>query len=462
MLDVKIKLHRHYLLADAPNQKLFVLLEISSDKKCIDSERQEFSAVFAVDTSGSMREPAVKPEDITVANTAAGNFKRGGKAAYGKTKMDILKDALIDLYGSPILKRGDRLSLVKFDDTARVLLPFTDATDKKALTEAVNSLEKYSGGTNMGAGMKTALELLGNEKGNTRMFLFTDGNTIDEDLALEMSEEFARNKIPITAIGIGNDWNTDFIALLVGRTHGKIFHALADAENGGYPSDVNTGELKSILMSELKHSVNETVTNIVLNISPAREVKIDRISRVYPVQSEVDLSLKPFFLGNAEAGNITVFLIEMTVPEHKPGKMRLSQVSLTHDVCGASYRGETPIIEVTVEFGNNEGSVSSTNKEVMHYMQQRNIDSMIDKAVGEVRNNANKAVEILKAAMRTAVILNNASMTRVLDKAVKELQDGKTINEGTLKALKVGAKTHTVRFGKDIFTDEEIKKITGA
>ncbi|MCL4428522.1 MAG: hypothetical protein M1276_05990, partial [Deltaproteobacteria bacterium] len=70
MLDVKIKLHRHYLLADAPNQKLFVLLEISSDKKCIDSERQEFSAVFAVDTSGSMREPAVKPEDITVANTA--------------------------------------------------------------------------------------------------------------------------------------------------------------------------------------------------------------------------------------------------------------------------------------------------------------------------------------------------------------------------------------------------------
>ncbi len=219
---------------------------------------------------------------------------------------------------------------------------------------------------------------------------------------------------------------------------------------------------KNIFLTESKNSVNEIISNIVLNISTIKNAKINRISRVYPTQSEVDLSLKPFLLGNAEIGDATIFLIEMTVPEHKSGKVRLSQINLTYDVSGTPYRMETAIIETTVEFGNDDSSVSGTNKEVMHYIQQRNICSMIEQAESEVANNANKAIEILKSAMRTAIVLNNVSMTRVLGKAVKELEDNKTIDKGTLKTLKVDAKTHTVRFDKGIFTDEEIKKITGA
>ena len=63
--------------------------------------------------------------------------------------------------------------------------------------------------------------------------------------------------------------------------------------------------------------------------------------------------------------------------------------------------------------------------------------------------------------MQSVNRMNNAQMTKVLDNAVNELQNKKTIREGTLTALKVSAKTHTIRYGKEIFTDEEIKKITG-
>ncbi len=448
MVDVDIKLHRHFLLSGISGQKLFCLLKINPAKDII-FKRQPFRIIFAVDTSGSMRDSADK------------NIAGQMRALTEKAKMDILIESFVNLFNSQILKEGDKLSIVKFDDAPKVLIPFTDVENKEVLINAVKSLKKYSGGTNMGAGMKAALELFLKEKGYNRMFLFTDGNTFDEDLTLEMSEEFAKNKIPITAIGIGDDWNFNFINLLADRTRGKVLYALADNGSDAYSSDIKMGELTDMLISELKHSFNEIVANIVLNVNAAKGVAVERISRVYPVQSELDLSLKPYFLGNAEAGDITVFLIEMTVSAHNPGKARLAQINLTYDAGGASYRGETPFMEVIAEFGREYGQSLSVDNEVMQYVQQRNLDRIIDRAVEESKTNINKAVEILKAAMQSVNRMNNAQMTKVLDNAVNELQNKKTIREGTLTALKVSAKTHTVRYGKEIFTDEEIKKITG-
>ena len=86
---------------------------------------------------------------------------------------------------------------------------------------------------------------------------------------------------------------------------------------------------------------------------------------------------------------------------------------------------------------------------------------MIEQAENESANNANKAIEILKSAMKTAAVLNNASMTRVLGRAIKEIEDNNGFKDGTMKTLKTDAKTRTVKFDKNMFTDEEIKKITG-
>lgn len=452
MLDVDIKLHRHFLISGIPSQKLFVLLKINPTEGII-FKRQPFCVVFAIDTSGSMRDPANKNIDGWISETNG--------ALSEKTKMDILIESFINLCNLQILKKGDKLSIVKFDDDAKVLIPFTDIENKEVLIDAVKSLKKYSGGTNTGAGMKAALELFLKEKGNNRMFLFTDGNTFDEDLTLEMSEEFAKNKIPITAVGIGNDWNFNFINLLADRTRGKVLYVFADNESAARSSGIKTGELTNMLISELEHSVNEIVTNIVLNLNAAKDVVVERISRVYPAQSELDLSLKPYFLGNAEDEDITAFLIEMTVSSHNHGKARLAQVNLTYDVGGASYRGETSITDIIAEFDEEYGRSLNIDNEVMQYVQQRNLSSIIDKAVEESKTNINKAVEILKAAMQSVNRMNNAQMTKVLDNAVNELQNKKTIREGTLTALKVSAKTHTIRYGKEIFTDEEIKKITG-
>ncbi len=456
MINVDMKLHRHILLSDIQEQKLFVLLKINPVED-ITFKRQPFRIVFAVDTSGSMR-------DYTDTDKKCDELINESSVALPKkTKIDVLVEYLINLFDSQIFKNGDKLAIVQFNDAAKVLVPFTDAENKEVLIDAVKNLKECSGGTNTGLAMKTALELFSRENGNGKMFLLTDGITFDEDLTLEMSEEFAKNKIPVITIGIGNDWNFNFINLLADRTGGKVLYALSDNGNAVYPPYIKGGELTNVLISELNRSADEIFTNIILNINTIKGVDIKRISKVYPVQTELNLSRKPYLLGNAEARDITVFLIEISVFQNSAGKVRLAQFNLTYEVGGIPYRQEGPIIDVTAEFVKEYDHSLNLNidNEVMQYVQQRNLSSMADRISEESKTNINKAVEILKAAMQSVGVINNIPVMSVLNNAVNELKNKKTISESTLAALKVGVKTHTIKYGQEIFTDEEIKKITG-
>lgn len=222
-----------------------------------------------------------------------------------------------------------------------------------------------------------------------------------------------------------------------------------------------------------EYSNKKTVYKLILNIiSIIKNMKIERVSKVYPTQAEIDPSSNPIILGDVESGDASVFLIETSVPGNKPGKASLLKINLA---CGGGNEGndngnggggtfetvKTPDTEISIEYSNDNGIAYGTDKEVMHYIQQRNICSMIEQAENESANNANKAIEILKSAMKTAAVLNNASMTRVLGRAIKEIEDNNGFKDGTMKTLKTDAKTRTVKFDKNMFTDEEIKKITG-
>ena len=55
-------------------------------------------------------------------------------------------------------------------------------------------------------------------------------------------------------------------------------------------------------------------------------------------------------------------------------------------------------------------------------------------------------------------------MTKVLDKALDELQTNKTISLGTAKTMRMGSKTQTLRATESeaLPSSEEIRKLTGA
>lgn len=461
MLEATLQSHRNYLLANAPGQKLFLALKLRPDGEAIGA-RPQLAVAFVVDTSGSMREVVTQPTGFTGQKVRV-DGKDYELVKGAKNKMDIVVEALQNLLQSPLLQPTDRLALIKFDDNAQVVQDFVPAAQKATLLAAAERLTRYSGGTHMGAGMKEGLRQLQGEEGSRRLLVLTDGQTFDEPLVEQVTSQLAQAHIPVTAIGVGDEWNDELLTQITDQTQGKPYHVVPDNQNPQPPS-LKATELPQAILGELQQAAVEVVTNIALSVKTVKEIVLDRITRVYPTQTEVGLQNMPYPLGNAAAKDSAVFILEFTLPARPASRLRLAQLGLSYEVPGKGYRGEIPPLDVVVEFTTNEALAAQIDPQVMQWVQQRNIEMLIKQATAEAGSDPTKAAKTLELARNMTVKLGNSAMTQALDRAVGELKSSKTISLGTQKTLKIGAKTQTLKVdaGSELPSDEEIRKITGA
>lgn len=440
MLKAELQPHREFLLANTPGQKLFVALRLQATPEAL-GQRAPLAVAMVVDTSGSMRE------------------RTGGKK-HGQRKIELVIDALKQLLASPLLQAQDRLALIKFDASAKVLHPFASAQNRQSLAEAADELARYKGDTFMGAGMSEALKLLAQEQGNRRLLLLTDGETSDEKTVHKISQRLAQERIPVTAIGVGDEWNDELLTEITDLTQGKPFHVVADSAEPQPPS-LSASELPQALLSELEHATQEVIANVALSVRCIKDVGLERITRVYPVQSEVGLQ-HPHPLGNVEAGEGAVFVLEFDLPQRPAARIRLAQLGLTYEVPGKGYRGELPPLDLVVEFTADETQAARIQPQIMQWVQQRNIEALVKQATAEARNNPEKAAKTLALAHTLSQRVGQTAMTQALERAALELKEKQALSPHMQKTLRVGAKTQTLSANPpSLPSDEEIRRATG-
>jgi Ca-activated chloride channel homolog len=448
LIQVSLTPHRNYLRASpegsTETQKLFLLAQLTPQV----STRAALGLTFVVDTSGSMRE----------------------KVAGGKTKLELLLEALRGVLNSPDIGAGDQLSIVQFDDDSSTITAPTN--NRSQLLAGVEALRKHSGGTMMGLGMLEALSNVPSGNVNRKVMLLTDGAAFDEDACRAVTNTYIAQNINVTAIGVGDEFNEDLMGEIADRTGGRVIHVVA--QNARPPASVNATDLPAVLSDEFKRAASEVVTNLEFAVRGVKGVTLDRVTRVYPFLAEADLT--PFQggakakAGNLEAKDQTAFLLELTLPPRPPARVRIAQIGLTFDVPGENRRGEIPPVDVVVEFTFDESATASVNPTVMGYVQQRNLEGLVKQAAKEAQTNPQAAAKTIEIARAMTVKLGNAAMTQVLDQAKSELETGKGISAGTAKTIKMGAKTQTIKVGGPQDTasggglpsDEEIRKLTGA
>lgn len=460
MLNAKIRPHREFLLAQSAGQKLFLLLNVTPTAEA-QRARPNLSVVFVVDTSGSMREVVTEPTELTGQTTTV-DGKKYEIVRGAKNKLELLTDALQGIINSDLLRPEDRLALVKFDDSADVLVPFTAASDKARFLAGVERLDWYSGGTQMGLGMQVGTRLLQAETGSRRMVLLTDGQAFDSVLVESEADALGRLQIPVTTVGVGDEVNTDLLTHITDKTQGQPIDVVPDTDNPQPPA-VRATELPGALLGDLKQAASEVVTNVALSIRTVKDVVLDRVTRVQPTQTEVAKVDGPLQLGNVEAGTGAAYVLEFTLPARPAARMRLAQLGLTYQVPGANYRGEVPPLDVVVEFTGDEAMAARVDADVMQWVQQRNIEGLVAQATREAQSNPAQAAKTLELARNMTQRLGNGAMTQVLDRAIDELGSSKTISLGTAKTMRLGAKTQTIK-GTDggLPSDEEIRRMTGA
>ncbi|MFC3861515.1 VWA domain-containing protein [Deinococcus antarcticus] len=448
MLDAQIQLHREFFLSRTPGQRLFVALHLQP-LEAARLSRPALSVAFVVDTSQSMRERVMPPTSFSDALFGS-----------GKNKLDLVVEALEGLLASDLLRPEDRLSITQFDDGAKVVLPFTSAAEQGKLRGAIRNLPNFSGGTSMGKGMQKARPLLAQEQGNRRMVLLTDGQTTDERLVQRETNELADLEIPVTTVGVGDDVNTDLLTKVADLTQGQPMDVVPDSQHPQPPA-VRASDLPAALLGDLQSAANEVITNVTLGLRTIQGVTTERITRVQPTQTEVDLTRTPSPLGNLDAHTGSTFVLEFSVPDRTPSRVRIGQLTVGYQVPGSTDRAELPPLDIVIEFTADDSLAARIHPDVMRWVQQRNIEGLVVQATQE--QNPQVAHEKLLLARQLTERLKNDTMTRVLDRAIDELQAGKTISVSTAKTLRIGAKTQTLKAeDRNLPTDEDIRRITGA
>jgi Ca-activated chloride channel family protein len=460
MLNVTLTPHREFLPADSPAQKLFIMLKLRPTKE-VANTRPSTTFTFLIDTSGSMYE-VVAGESQPTGQTFRVDGRDYMGVTGGETKIDIVIKSLQELIWSGKLDESDRISLVQFDDQASTLIGLTPATEISQLKSVVDGLRNFSGGTCMGKAMSLALSLLSNQNMTSRRALiFTDGETFDEVECRELAQQFAKNGIPITALGVG-DYNEDLLIHLSDTTGGRFFHIVSENATGA--NQISITDLPKTIFKQVQEAQKEVINNLALNVRTVEGVKLNRVTRVYPDQAEFPLTQQPYPIGAALGDDDTIFILEFDVDSRATSRVRIAQLGLTYDVPGQKRRGELTPQNVVVQFIVGQNGAAQVDQEVMGYVQQRNIAQLVGDATKVADSNPQEAERLLETARRLTVKIGNKAMEESLNDAQNELRKTRKLSAGTRKTVKMGSKGKTVKMNDDLndrLSDEQIRAISG-
>ncbi|MEC4817048.1 MAG: VWA domain-containing protein [Scytonema sp. PMC 1069.18] len=460
VLNVAITPHREFMPADTDGQKLFLMLKLRPTKDAAVT-RPSTTFAFVIDTSGSMYE-VVAGETTLTGVTYTQDGKEYNQVTGGKTKIDIVIESLLTLVRSGRLGASDRVAIIQFDDSASQIIGLTPATQVSQLENAISQLRRFSGGTRMGLGLRRSLDMLCNQSMTVRRtLLFTDGQTFDEDICRDIASDFATNNIPITALGVGDDFKEDLLTHLSDSTGGTLFYLVAGSATG---TQVSILDLPNKIIEEYTQAQREVITNLALTVKTVKGVELTRIVRAYPTQAEFPLTQDPYPIGNAVAGDETIFILEFSMDSRPASRVRIAQIGITYDIPGQNRRGEVPPQNLIVQFVPGQSGAAQVDQEVMDYVQQCNIANIVNQATKIADRDPQKAEELLETARRMTVRIGNKAMEESLNGAQQELRKTRQISPGTRKTVKMGAKGKTVKMGGDIndeLSEEEMRKLTG-
>jgi len=467
VLNLAFRPHRAALKsACTDEQKLFAMLKVMPNVE-VAGARPPLAFALVIDTSGSMREFAdqdraaaiVRGRGLNVQNQASADGTGPAVSLSLPTKLEQAIQAAQTLINDSRLNPDDNVAVIHFDDDAHSLLPLSPLSRKQAALQAADSLRNYSGGTHIAKGLRCAERELSDLPSSVakRVLLLTDGQTFDEAECRPLAGRFAESNTPLIAIGVGVEYNEDLLRDLAEVSQGRPYHL------------AQMGQLGDILDDEIGSSVREVVTDLQATVSTVRGVKLSAVTRVFPSLADVSASGSSYRLGNIATGDYTVFILEFTVSgiARPPSRVRIAQLGLTGHVPGLGRREELAPQDLFIAFTADERQVTEVDAEVLGYVQQKNLDKMVQDAVKVAGTDAVKARQTLQVAVGVTQRIGNSAMTRILQNALNELNQSGTISVGTRKTVALGGRTKTVKTGANVPleglpSNEDIRKMTGA
>lgn len=234
-----------------------------------DSESKKLFVAVSMNTNVTEATFVQKPLNLSLVIDISGSMQATDETE--KSRLEWAKEAAIKTIAE--LKNDDYLSVVVFDTTSEVLVPVTKLTsesDKEHIIDVISHLET-KGSTNLYDGLKAGYELVSetavqHADYNHRVILISDAglNTgvTDEATNVALVSNYAAENIGLTAIGLGLNFNQDFVLGISQSLGGNYLYAHSGRDMVRYFSSFKF--LVSPIAHRLKAQLSFANTNATL------------------------------------------------------------------------------------------------------------------------------------------------------------------------------------------------------
>ena len=202
--------------------------------------------------------PQLAPTTVRASQGVVFVIDRSG--SMGSGRLELVKGTILDLLGR--LNRNDFLSVVSFDDEARVEVPMR-RIDEHNIADVRRRIAdlRPGGSTNLELGYRTGIEQAAIAGVETTIVLLSDGQAnagvVDPALLGQLAAQVTEHLIRTSTIGIGTGYDE------------RILDALAVASNGNHFAAIELGEAVDGLTAEFDDLLNKTASNLQVNIQLA-------------------------------------------------------------------------------------------------------------------------------------------------------------------------------------------------
>lgn len=349
------------------------------------------------------------------------------------TKLSSLKEAAklaVDQMGSQ-----DLASIVIFDDKVKTIAPSQPVTDPAALKHQIERI-RDGGGTKMSLGMRSALKEL--QKGLeseriSRMLLLTDGETFgDADVCRRLAAEAGEAGIPITALGLGEDWNE------------QLLDDIAQA-SGGASDFIPEGQPNVILdafQRQVQSAQAAVVQNALLILRLVPGVLPRAVWRATPLitklghraLSDRDVQVT---LGDLEREQGQSVLVEMLISPRQSGTYRIAQAEVGYDVAALGLVGERVKADVILDFTADPAQALQSNPYVMNIIEKVTAHKFQTRALDEAAaGNIAGATRKLRAVATRLLELGEQELAQVALEEAERLERGEGLSARGTKKLR--------------------------
>ena len=249
-------------------------------------------------------------------------------------KMDYLKQSLEVFLHS--LRPDDIVSIVAYNDTARVLRPAQPVGDGGWIHDTVQRLQPV-GWTNLNAGMMLGFEEVEKNfdiRRNNRVILLTDGianrGVIDPQRIAENARAYNDRGIYLSTIGLGVSLDDD------------LLHTLAQQGHGAYHFIDSWDEMDKVFRQEADGLVEKVARDISITI----EAEGGELDYVVGYEGDPPPQGATVQMRDMGAGDSQVLLAKFQAAPLR-GPVTLARITLAYtDVFGQRQRSETRAVRI--------------------------------------------------------------------------------------------------------------------